>query len=68
MFKELGYIKIEENEKFVEYRKDNDTDIYEINFWKEDKTISKNWYRDMGYISILELKAINKKCKELGWL
>lgn len=68
MFKDLGYIKIEDNFNNIEYRKNVEGDLFEIDFWKIDKTVSKNYYRDMGYINLNELKAINEKCKELGWL
>ena len=68
MLKNLGYKKISDDKYSIEYTKILDDDLFEINFWKEDKTISKNYYRDMGYITIKELQAINKKCQELGWL
>lgn len=68
LFEELGYIKVEDRESHIEYRKNVDGDLFEIDFWKEDNTVSKNYYRDMGYITMPELKAINLKCKELGWI
>lgn len=49
-------------------RKECNGELFEIDFWLDDKEISKNQYRDMGYITISELKAINLKCKELGWI
>ena len=68
MLKNLGYEKVSDENYSFEYRKILDEDLFEINFWKEDKTISKNHYRNTGYITIKELQAINKKCQELGWL
>lgn len=67
MLKNLGYEKVSDDKYSIEYRKILDDDLFEINFWKEDKTISKNYYRDMGYITLQELQAINKKVEELGW-
>jgi hypothetical protein len=67
MFEELGYEKVSDDKYSFEYRKILDDDLFEINFWKEDKTISKNYYREMGYITTKELQAINKKVEELGW-
>ena len=68
LFEQLGYEKNSDDEYSIEYRKISDDDLFEINFWKKDKTISKNYYREMGYITRKELQAINKKVEELGWL
>lgn len=68
MLKNLGYEKVTDDKYSFEYRKILDDDLFEIDFWKEDKTISKNYYREIGYITLQELQAINKKCKELGWI
>ena len=67
LFEELGYYK-DFDEKTHEYRKKCDGDLFEIDFLLKEKEISKNYYRDMGYITMQELKAINLKCKELGWI
>ena len=67
MFEELGYYK-DFDDMTHEYRKEKDGDLFGIDFFLEDKEVSKNYYRDMGYITMQELKAINKKVKELGWL
>ena len=67
MFKKLGYYK-NFDEMTHEYRKEGDGDLFEIDFWLEDKEVSKNYYRDPGYITMQELKAIIKKCEELGWI
>lgn len=65
MFKKLGYIKVEDSKSNIEYRKTGDGNYLEIDFWKDDNTVSKNNYRDMGYITMQELQAINEKVKEL---
>ena len=68
MFEDLRYKKIEET-NFITYKKDNYNYIY---FNLTNKTVTKGVLeiedetsRD---ITIKELEAINKKCKELGWL
>ena len=67
LFKELGYEKDFDNITH-EYRKVSESgDLFEIDFWLCDKEISKNCYRDIGYITMQELQAINKKVEELGW-
>ena len=67
MFDELGYIKDINNDYEIEYRR---SDIY-INFDKTKKEFSKGIEYDNYYgvkqITMQELKAINKKVKELGW-
>lgn len=67
MFERLGYYK-DFDDATHEYRKEENGDLFEIDFWLKEKEVSKNYYRDMGYITMQELKAINKKCKELGWI
>ena len=67
MFKKLGYIKVEDSKSNIEYRKTGDGNYLEIDFWKDDNTVSKNNYRNMGYITMQELQAINEKVKELEW-
>lgn len=68
MFQKLGYIKTQDNKNLIEYTKNKDGDLFEIYFWRDDNTISKSYYENMGYIEMQELQAINKKCKELGWI
>ena len=65
MFEELGYIKVEDSKMCIKYA--NDEIDCEINFWKIDKTVSKTHYEKLGYMTMQELKAINKKVEELGW-
>jgi hypothetical protein len=67
MFEELGYEKYE-NDTEVYYEYENEDIIYEITFYKQKKIFSKSVYRSYCPISMQELKAINKKCLELGWL
>ena len=43
-------------------------DLFEIDFWIEDKEVSKNYYREAGNITMQELQAIITKCKELRWI
>lgn len=68
MFEELGYIKDINDDYEIEYRRSN---IY-INFNKTKKELSKgieyDYYYGVKQITMQELQAINKKCKELNWL
>ena len=67
MFEELGYYK-DFDDIIHEYRKEENGDLFEIDFWLDVKEVSKNYYREAGNITMQELKAINLKCKELGWI
>lgn len=62
MFEKLGYEKYNE---FV-YIKIKDKGIV-IEFDQEEKTFRKDFYGEIGEITMQELQAINKKVKELGW-
>ena len=72
MFEELGYKKeeiITEGMHNIKYYKDDDNVIY---FGKDDtgKTVRKDgeYSEYCDDITMQELKAINKKCLELGWI
>lgn len=76
LFEELGYEKIVEHKYKQPDDDDNVTELIlyrdygtllEIEFWN-DKTICKSSGYDVSYIKMQELKAINKKCEELGWI
>lgn len=67
MFEKLGYYK-DFDDIVYGYRKEEGGDFFEIDFWLEDKEVSKNYYREAGNITMQELKAINKKVEELGWI
>ena len=60
MFEKLGWKKNDEYSNCFWLENKEKT---RITFWKHDKKISAN-----GDFTIPELQAINKKCKELGWL
>jgi len=64
LFEELGY-KLKEGAIPIKYKKDNDNVIY----FRPNKTWNKSGEDDgyCDYITMQELKAINKKCEELGW-
>lgn len=65
MFKELGYDKKNEDEKFITYLYNGNEDIY-ILFNKEDKVV--DGYPSYAYfLDMPRLKAINKKVEELEW-
>ena len=69
MFEELGYKLIPRTTNIsysLKYYKDDDNVIY----FDDEREIHKDGeYAETCYgITIPELKAINEKCKELGWL
>ena len=77
MFEKLGYKKKEIKDKWnkvwgISYK--NKKKWIEINIDYTDAeicigTIGDDYsYGEAVYISMQELKVINKKCKELGWL
>ena len=74
LFKELGYKKIEENDKYVLYLSEKSLwRQRKIRFWKDEKVIFNDLLEDDKVVSsvqigIEELQAINEKVKELGWL
>lgn len=78
MFEELGYKKKGNNDHFEYNKLDNKVnELYTISFLQNsnEKTISCRLYTQGGKyggfplaIEPQELKAINEKCKELGWL
>lgn len=78
LFEELGYKKIEDkhNIDFNKLYKFNNGDKIneKIRFCKLDKYVHiENYNYDSGitfgkYLDMQELKAINKKCEELGWI
>lgn len=63
MFKELGYGKEEENPLYICY-----TNLETITFNKVARTVYKDIDSGACAIKMEELKAINKKCEELGWI
>lgn len=63
MFEELGF-ELYENKRRIEYFKDN----REIIFYKTKETFISSCGIGCIDINMQELKAINKKCEELGWL
>ena len=73
MLEELGYKFEKENDEFIIYKKD-DENCYpyhiKLSFNKKTKTVVKycELYPDRIWLTMQELQAINKKCKELGWL
>lgn len=67
MFEELGYKKIE-NDKGIKYEYDHEIMgerfLYDITFWKPSEMM---FLHVINGLNKDELKAINKKCQELGW-
>ena len=70
MFEELGYMK-EENDYFIEYRKQKENCCKFIKFDLIDKAFTNFYYvipDRQSYLSMQELQAINKKVEELRWI
>lgn len=65
MFEELGYKKETHISRLI-YKRINVEEEYEedITFYHDNKTVNKFGKA----ITMQELKAINKKCEELGWV
>ena len=71
MFEELGYKKLEENDYYMEYRKQRKDYSKFIKFDLMDKSFTSFYYvvtDKQAYLSMQELQAINKKVEELGWI
>ena len=67
MFESLGYEKKKVHLDIELYKSKND--YAEITFDLRDKTICASNDKDEAiYFDVKELQAINKKCKELGWI
>lgn len=68
MFEELGYEKEERYSNSVEYIGEDEDSITFINGYEfdDDKCIRINKFNE--YITMEELQAINKKCKEMNWI
>lgn len=70
LFEELGYMT-DENEYFIEYRKQEENCCKFIKFDLIDKSFTSFYYiipDEQSYLTMKELQAINKKVLELGWL
>ena len=67
LFEELGYEK-EEHYTDVIYYTSNILDTIYFAFNKNTKKVCFIENNEAGDISMQELKAIDLKCKELGWI
>lgn len=72
LFEELGYMIDEnENEYYIEYRKQEENCCKFIRLDLIDKAFTSFYYitHDIqSYLTMEELQAIYKKCQELGWI
>ena len=72
MFKELGYVKVEKAWG-IEYKKEFKLKNPRHIIFSPDKEVAVCEDNEVGlavrrdYFTMQELKAINKKCEELGW-
>lgn len=67
LFKDLAYKKEDYNPDVIYYTNIFNDDIY-YTFNKNTKKFHFIENGEAGDISMEELKAINKKCEELGWI
>lgn len=67
LFKDLGYKKEDYSPNVIYYTNIFNDDIY-YTFNKNTKKFHFIENGEVGDISMEELKAINKKCEELGWI
>lgn len=65
MFSKLDFNKYE-FDTYIDYLSRKNS--HGITFRKDTKQIDSHCGIGSEYISMQELKAINKKCKELGWI
>lgn len=65
MFEELGYSKYLKGKYRGYYRNE---DYYMIFYLAEKRFAKLNFYDGFEPITMKELKAINEKVKELGWI
>ena len=67
MLEELGYEISEEFRNGITYLDEGtDAEISFIDYSEDGKTVEVDKFNNL--ITMQELKAIYKKCKELGWL
>lgn len=69
MFEELGYETSEKLKNGIVYLKEEEDEDIEISFIDYDdygKTVEVDKFSNL--ITMQELQAINKKCRELRWL
>ena len=64
LFKKLGYKEISKANNSIYYLKENGV---KLTFYEEEKGFIKTFGNAKMIIQFNELKAINMKCKELGW-
>lgn len=67
MFEELGYEKCEDTLS-VYYKYKEFGNIIDFNLRSKEIHFHSDGIDTVGSITLEELKAINKKCFELGWL
>ena len=68
MFNDLDYKKHIEDGCIDFKRHTENVDEALIEFDLDTKTICASWFMEQKEITIAELRAINKQCKELNWL
>lgn len=68
MFENLGYRKVQDDQYWVDYIRRNENITFNLtNKFMEATRKYKDSFMDKR-LTIEELQAINKKCKEMNWL
>lgn len=67
IFEKLGYTK-HEDERSVYYKYKKFGNMIDFNLRSKEIHFHSDGIDTIGSITLQELKAINKKCEELGWL
>lgn len=69
MFEELGYKILFKDKNIIQYEFEGVYMDNEIKFDLKGKTVLKEYSTgESQEITMQELQAINKECKELGWI
>ena len=68
MFEKLHYSLFEDNDRVAIYRKPTEEIIYFHKFLKEYMAYYDNEVLEAISITMSLQRAINQKCRELGWL
>lgn len=65
---EIGYKKIEDDERSLEYEKYKEGEDEYICFYKDRHKVTKQWCMEAASMTMDELQAIYDTCQNLGWL
>lgn len=69
MFEELGYEKVGDDRNVITYINRKEAKSLEFDLFDKQFSMCSFGFGNFNfeYVELEELKAINKKCEELGW-